>query len=107
MTSNGRHAAEGWAQTSQAPGQSEGQAPLPQPNAANQQPIQGQGAPHVIRITHQTMEPVVMMQMNLDGEGGDIFNFILRLVSCHARTVSHAHQIINALGIQTERDSHC
>uniref|UniRef100_A0A8C7RF69 Large proline-rich protein BAG6 n=1 Tax=Oncorhynchus mykiss TaxID=8022 RepID=A0A8C7RF69_ONCMY len=67
MTSNGRHAAEGWAQTSQAPGQSEGQAPLPQPNAANQQPIQGQGAPHVIRITHQTMEPVVMMQMNLDG----------------------------------------
>uniref|UniRef100_A0A8C7RIN1 Large proline-rich protein BAG6 n=1 Tax=Oncorhynchus mykiss TaxID=8022 RepID=A0A8C7RIN1_ONCMY len=69
MTSNGRHAAEGWAQTSQAPGQSEGQAPLPQPNAANQQPIQGQGAPHVIRITHQTMEPVVMMQMNLDESG--------------------------------------
>ncbi|XP_055749723.1 large proline-rich protein BAG6-like isoform X3 [Salvelinus fontinalis] len=69
MTSNGRHAAEGWAQPSQAPGQSEGQAPLPQPNAANQQPIQGQGAPHVIRITHQTMEPVVMMQMNLDESG--------------------------------------
>uniref|UniRef100_A0A8C8II18 Large proline-rich protein BAG6 n=1 Tax=Oncorhynchus tshawytscha TaxID=74940 RepID=A0A8C8II18_ONCTS len=67
MASNGRHAAEGWAQTSQAPGQSEGQALLPQPNTANQQPIQGQGAPHVIRITHQTMEPVVMMQMNLDG----------------------------------------
>uniref|UniRef100_A0A4W5NTH5 Large proline-rich protein BAG6 n=1 Tax=Hucho hucho TaxID=62062 RepID=A0A4W5NTH5_9TELE len=69
MTSNGRHAAEGWAQPSQAPGQSEGQAPPPQPNAANQQPIQGQGAPHVIRITHQTMEPVVMMQMNLDDSG--------------------------------------
>uniref|UniRef100_A0A8C8IBD4 Large proline-rich protein BAG6 n=1 Tax=Oncorhynchus tshawytscha TaxID=74940 RepID=A0A8C8IBD4_ONCTS len=69
MASNGRHAAEGWAQTSQAPGQSEGQALLPQPNTANQQPIQGQGAPHVIRITHQTMEPVVMMQMNLDESG--------------------------------------
>lgn len=84
MTSNGRHAAEGWAQPSQAPGQSEGQAPLPQPNAANQQPIQGQGPPHVIRITHQTMEPVVMMQMNLAGEGGDTFLFSLALgeLSC-------------------------
>uniref|UniRef100_A0A674DS66 Large proline-rich protein BAG6 n=1 Tax=Salmo trutta TaxID=8032 RepID=A0A674DS66_SALTR len=80
MTSNGRHAAEGWAQPSQAPGQSEGQAPLPQPNAANQQPIQGQGPPHVIRITHQTMEPVVMMQMNLDGEGGD--TFVIFSLSC-------------------------
>ena len=107
MTSNGRQAAEGLAQPSQAPGPPESQALPPQPNSANQQPGQGQGAPHVIRITHQTIEPVVMMQMNLDGEGGDIFNFILRLVSCHARTVSHAHQIINALGIQTERDSHC
>uniref|UniRef100_A0A8K9XB66 Large proline-rich protein BAG6 n=1 Tax=Oncorhynchus mykiss TaxID=8022 RepID=A0A8K9XB66_ONCMY len=98
MTSNGRQAAEGLAQPSQAPGPPESQALPPQPNSANQQPGQGQGAPHVIRITHQTIEPVVMMQMNLDGEGGDIFNFILRLVSCHARTVSHAHQIINALG---------
>uniref|UniRef100_A0A8C7GA75 Large proline-rich protein BAG6 n=1 Tax=Oncorhynchus kisutch TaxID=8019 RepID=A0A8C7GA75_ONCKI len=83
MTSNGRHAAEGWAQPSQAPGQSEGQAPLPQPNAANQQPIQGQGAPHVIRITHQTMEPVVMMQMNLDGEGGDTFVIFSLLLLAH------------------------
>uniref|UniRef100_A0A8C8II90 Large proline-rich protein BAG6 n=1 Tax=Oncorhynchus tshawytscha TaxID=74940 RepID=A0A8C8II90_ONCTS len=82
MASNGRHAAEGWAQTSQAPGQSEGQALLPQPNTANQQPIQGQGAPHVIRITHQTMEPVVMMQMNLDGEGGDTFVIFSLLLLC-------------------------
>uniref|UniRef100_A0A4W5Q4I8 BCL2-associated athanogene 6 n=1 Tax=Hucho hucho TaxID=62062 RepID=A0A4W5Q4I8_9TELE len=69
MTSNGRQAAEGQAQPSQAPGPPESQALPPQPNAANQQPGQGQGAPHVIRITHQTMEPVVMMQMNLDDSG--------------------------------------
>uniref|UniRef100_A0A8K9Y358 Large proline-rich protein BAG6 n=1 Tax=Oncorhynchus mykiss TaxID=8022 RepID=A0A8K9Y358_ONCMY len=67
MTSNGRQAAEGLAQPSQAPGPPESQALPPQPNSANQQPGQGQGAPHVIRITHQTIEPVVMMQMNLDG----------------------------------------
>ncbi|XP_023832348.1 large proline-rich protein BAG6-like isoform X2 [Salvelinus sp. IW2-2015] len=66
MTSNGRQAAEGQAQPSQAPGPPESQALPPQPN---QQPGQGQGAPHVIRITHQTMEPVVMMQMNLDDSG--------------------------------------
>ncbi|KAL0962112.1 hypothetical protein UPYG_G00335820 [Umbra pygmaea] len=67
MTSNGRQAAEGQAQPTPAPGQSEGQAPPPHANAANQQA--GQGAPRVIRITHQTMEPMVMMQMNLDDSG--------------------------------------
>uniref|UniRef100_A0A673YLM3 Large proline-rich protein BAG6 n=1 Tax=Salmo trutta TaxID=8032 RepID=A0A673YLM3_SALTR len=67
MTSNGRQAAEGQAQPSQAPGPPESQALPPQSNSANQQLGQGQGAPHVIRITHQTMEPVVMMQMNLAG----------------------------------------
>uniref|UniRef100_A0A667XJG4 Large proline-rich protein BAG6 n=1 Tax=Myripristis murdjan TaxID=586833 RepID=A0A667XJG4_9TELE len=70
MTSNGRPAAEGQAQPSQATGQSDqqgqGRAPPLQPNGTNQQ--QGQGGPRVIRITHQTMEPVVMMQMNIDGE---------------------------------------
>eukprot|EP00063_Salmo_salar_P058610 XP_014033445.1 PREDICTED: large proline-rich protein BAG6-like [Salmo salar] len=69
MTSNGRQAAEGQAQPSQAPGPPESQALPPQPNSANQQPGRGQGAPHVIRITHQTMEPVVMMQMNLADSG--------------------------------------
>ncbi|XP_055732915.1 large proline-rich protein BAG6-like [Salvelinus fontinalis] len=69
MTSNGRQAAEVQAQPSQAPGPPESQALPPQLNSANQQPGQGQGAPHVIRITHQTMEPVVMMQMNLDDSG--------------------------------------
>uniref|UniRef100_A0A8C7M6T1 Large proline-rich protein BAG6 n=1 Tax=Oncorhynchus kisutch TaxID=8019 RepID=A0A8C7M6T1_ONCKI len=87
MTSNGRQAAEGLAQPSQAPGPPESQALPPQPNSANQQPGQGQGAPHVIRITHQTMEPVIMMQMNLDGERGH-FYFLLCLVSCHALTFS-------------------
>ncbi|KAJ3609838.1 hypothetical protein NHX12_024346 [Muraenolepis orangiensis] len=76
MTANGRPAAEGQAQPSNAAGQpgqqGTGQAPPPQPNGAttnNQMPGgQGQGGPRVIRITHQTMEPVVMMQMNIDGE---------------------------------------
>ncbi|XP_078031712.1 large proline-rich protein BAG6 isoform X3 [Epinephelus lanceolatus] len=69
MTSNGREAAEGQRQPSHVIGQSDqqatGQAPPLQPNGTNQQ---GPGGPRVIRITHQTMEPVVMMQMNLDGE---------------------------------------
>lgn len=70
MTSNGRQAGEGQPQSSQSSGQPEeqdqAQAPSSQPNGASQTP--GQGTPRVIRITHQTMEPVVMMQMNLDGK---------------------------------------
>lgn len=70
MTSNGRQAGEGQSQPPQSSGQAEeqnqAQAPSSQPNGANQMP--GQGTPRVIRITHQTMEPVVMMQMNLDGK---------------------------------------
>lgn len=69
MTSNGRQTSESQARPSQPTGQSEqqGQAP-PSPSAgANQQTGHGQGTPRVIRITHQTIEPVVMMQMNLDG----------------------------------------
>lgn len=69
MTSNSRQTSEGQAQPSQPSNQSEpqGQAPPPPPNGASQQTGHGQGTPRVIRITHQTMEPVVMMQMNLDG----------------------------------------
>ncbi|XP_041810661.1 large proline-rich protein BAG6 isoform X3 [Chelmon rostratus] len=70
MTSNGRQVAEGQRQPSQSAGQSDqlaaGQTPALQPNGTTHQ--QGQGGPRVIRITHQTMEPVVMMQMNIDGE---------------------------------------
>lgn len=69
MTSNGRQAAEGQRQpsqgTSQSAPQASGQAQPPQSNGATHQ--QDQGGPRVIRITHQTMEPVVMMQMNIDG----------------------------------------
>ncbi|XP_070777328.1 large proline-rich protein BAG6 [Enoplosus armatus] len=69
MTSNGRQAAEGQRQPSQGAGQSDqqatGQAPPLQSNGTTHQ--QGPGGPRVIRITHQTMEPVVMMQMNIDG----------------------------------------
>uniref|UniRef100_A0A673YMB9 Large proline-rich protein BAG6 n=1 Tax=Salmo trutta TaxID=8032 RepID=A0A673YMB9_SALTR len=97
MTSNGRQAAEGQAQPSQAPGPPESQALPPQSNSANQQLGQGQGAPHVIRITHQTMEPVVMMQMNLAGEGGDTFLFSLALWRVVMPCVSHAYQMINTL----------
>lgn len=71
MTSNGRQTAEGQRQPSQGAGQSDqrapDQAPPVQPNGAAHQQGQG-GGPRVIRITHQTMEPVVMMQMNIDGE---------------------------------------
>ncbi|XP_023665483.2 large proline-rich protein BAG6 isoform X2 [Paramormyrops kingsleyae] len=73
MTSSGRQAAEGQSQSPPASGQSEqptqSQAPPQQSTPANGQPGQGQSAPRVIRITHQTMEPVVMMQMNLDESG--------------------------------------
>ncbi|XP_024296947.1 large proline-rich protein BAG6 isoform X5 [Oncorhynchus tshawytscha] len=72
MTSNGRQAAEGLAQPSQAPGPPESQALPPQPNSANQQPGQGQGAPHVIRITHQTMEPVIMMNLGDSGSSPQV-----------------------------------
>ncbi|XP_044027327.1 large proline-rich protein BAG6 isoform X2 [Siniperca chuatsi] len=69
MTCNGRQAAEGQRQPSQGVGQSDqqatGQAPPLQSNRTTHQ--QGQGGPRVIRINHQTMEPVVMMQMNIDG----------------------------------------
>ncbi|XP_067365854.1 large proline-rich protein BAG6 isoform X2 [Channa argus] len=70
MTSNGRQALEGQRPPSQGTGQavqqSNGQAPPLHSNGGTHQ--QGQGGPRVIRITHQTMEPVVMMQMNIDGE---------------------------------------
>uniref|UniRef100_A0A9J7Z3W7 Large proline-rich protein BAG6 n=1 Tax=Cyprinus carpio carpio TaxID=630221 RepID=A0A9J7Z3W7_CYPCA len=69
MTTNSRQTSEGQAQPSQPSNHSEpqGQAPPPPPNGASQQMGHGQGTPRVIRITHQTLEPVVMMQMNLDG----------------------------------------
>lgn len=69
MASNGRQATEGQRQPSQGHSQSDQQAadqvPPLQSNGTTHQ--QGQGGPRVIRITHQTMEPVVMMQMNIDG----------------------------------------
>lgn len=69
MTSNGRSTAEG-RQPSQTTDQSDQQAagqatPSTSSGSTHQQ---GHGGPRVIRITHQTMEPLVMMQMNLDGD---------------------------------------
>ncbi|XP_051966207.1 large proline-rich protein BAG6-like isoform X2 [Xyrauchen texanus] len=66
MSANGRTAAEG---PPQSTGQSDqqGQMPASQPASASQQG--GQPGPRVIRISHQTMEPVVMMQMNIDDSG--------------------------------------
>ncbi|XP_036395111.1 large proline-rich protein BAG6 isoform X2 [Megalops cyprinoides] len=73
MTANGRQATEDQPQPTQSANQSEQQgqrqAPPPQPASANQQPGQGHTGPRMIRISHQTMEPVVMMQMNLDESG--------------------------------------
>ncbi|XP_054873951.1 large proline-rich protein BAG6 isoform X4 [Amphiprion ocellaris] len=69
MTSNVRQAAEEQRQPSEDTGQSNQQATgQGLPLHSNGTTHQGQGAPRVIRITHQTMEPVVMMQMNINGE---------------------------------------
>lgn len=69
MTSNGRQTAEGQPQSSQCTGQLDqlavGQTLPLHLNGTTFQ--QEQGGAQVIRITHQTMEPVVMMQMNIDG----------------------------------------
>ncbi|CAK6978925.1 large proline-rich protein BAG6 [Scomber scombrus] len=74
MTSNGRPTPEGQRQPSQATGQPDnqasGQTPPLQSNGTTHH--QGQGGPRVIRITHQTMEPVVMMQMNIDATGSQV-----------------------------------
>ncbi|XP_061097567.1 large proline-rich protein BAG6 [Conger conger] len=73
MTANGRQTAQDQSQSTQSADQSEQQGqeqvPPPQPASANQQPGQGHTGPRMIRISHQTMEPVVMMQMNLDDSG--------------------------------------
>ncbi|KAI1886104.1 hypothetical protein AGOR_G00210580 [Albula goreensis] len=73
MTANGRQASEDQSHSTQPSSQSEqqgqGQVPPPQTPSANQQPGQGHTGPRMIRISHQTMEPVVMMQMNLDDSG--------------------------------------
>uniref|UniRef100_A0A9J8BPU3 BCL2-associated athanogene 6 n=1 Tax=Cyprinus carpio carpio TaxID=630221 RepID=A0A9J8BPU3_CYPCA len=67
MSANGRPAADGQPQsTGQSDQQGQGPTPAGQPGPANQQ--NAQPGPRVIRISHQTMEPVVMMQMNIDGE---------------------------------------
>ncbi|XP_034748907.1 large proline-rich protein BAG6 isoform X2 [Etheostoma cragini] len=63
MTSNGRQAADGHELSDQ---QATRHAPPLQSHGTSHH--QGQGGPRVIRITHQTMEPVFMMQMNIDGE---------------------------------------
>ncbi|KAK9962430.1 hypothetical protein ABG768_007799, partial [Culter alburnus] len=68
MSANGRPAADGQPQsTGQSDQQGQGPMPASQPGPANQQA--GQPGPRVIRISHQTMEPVVMMQMNIDDSG--------------------------------------
>ncbi|GAA6088865.1 large proline-rich protein BAG6 isoform X1 [Tachysurus ichikawai] len=70
MSANGRPSAESQpqpAEQSEQPGQ--GQTPNPQPGMANQQT--GQPGPRVIRISHQTMEPMVMMQINIDENGSN------------------------------------
>ncbi|KAI2656379.1 Large proline-rich protein BAG6 [Labeo rohita] len=68
MSANGRPAADGQPQsTGQSDQQGQGPTSASQPGPANQQT--GQPGPRVIRISHQTMEPVVMMQMNIDDSG--------------------------------------
>uniref|UniRef100_A0A8C1W495 BCL2-associated athanogene 6 n=1 Tax=Cyprinus carpio TaxID=7962 RepID=A0A8C1W495_CYPCA len=68
MSANGRPAADGQPpSTGQSDQQGQGPTPAGQPGPANQQ--NAQPGPRVIRISHQTMEPVVMMQMNIDDSG--------------------------------------
>uniref|UniRef100_A0A8C2HQV5 BCL2-associated athanogene 6 n=1 Tax=Cyprinus carpio TaxID=7962 RepID=A0A8C2HQV5_CYPCA len=83
MSANGRPAADGQPpSTGQSDQQGQGPTPAGQPGPANQQ--NAQPGPRVIRISHQTMEPVVMMQMNIDGEflfyvcvsGGTLFSLL-------------------------------
>uniref|UniRef100_A0A672L4B6 BCL2-associated athanogene 6 n=1 Tax=Sinocyclocheilus grahami TaxID=75366 RepID=A0A672L4B6_SINGR len=74
MSANDRPAADD--QPPQSTGQSDqqrqGPTPAAQPSQANQQ--SAEPGPRVIRISHQTMEPVVMMQMNIDGgPSSDLF----------------------------------
>uniref|UniRef100_A0A671MZ10 BCL2-associated athanogene 6 n=1 Tax=Sinocyclocheilus anshuiensis TaxID=1608454 RepID=A0A671MZ10_9TELE len=68
MSANDRPAADDLPQsTGQSDQQGQGLTPAAQPGPANQQ--SAQPGPRVIRISHQTMEPVVMMQMNIDDSG--------------------------------------
>ncbi|XP_056613100.1 large proline-rich protein BAG6 [Triplophysa dalaica] len=67
MSANGRPADGQPQSTGQSDQQGQGQTPGSQPGSANQPG--GQPGPRVIRISHQTMEPVVMMQMNIDDSG--------------------------------------
>ncbi|XP_041081704.1 large proline-rich protein BAG6-like isoform X2 [Polyodon spathula] len=79
MAANGRQAAEGQAAAGTTPEQqrtteaqatpTHSQVPPPQPQATPTQPQAHHNHPRVIRITHHTMEPVVMMQMNIDDSG--------------------------------------
>lgn len=78
MAANGRQAAEGQAAAGTTPEQqrtteaqatpTHSQVPPSQPQATPTQPQAHHNHPRVIRITHHTMEPVVMMQMNIDGD---------------------------------------
>ncbi|XP_058865326.1 large proline-rich protein BAG6-like isoform X1 [Acipenser ruthenus] len=79
MAANGRQAAEGQAAAGTTPEQqrtteaqatpTHSQVPPSQPQATPTQPQAHHNHPRVIRITHHTMEPVVMMQMNIDDSG--------------------------------------
>uniref|UniRef100_A0AAY4DJT8 Large proline-rich protein BAG6 n=1 Tax=Denticeps clupeoides TaxID=299321 RepID=A0AAY4DJT8_9TELE len=106
MTSNGRQAAEGQSQTSSSGSPSEqagqGQGPSQAPNGAGQ-PGQGPGTPRVIRITHQTMEPVVMMQMNLDSVYICVSPTTEHVASMHvARKLCGTTRIISVPGLPPE-----
>uniref|UniRef100_A0AAR2LWL7 BCL2-associated athanogene 6 n=1 Tax=Pygocentrus nattereri TaxID=42514 RepID=A0AAR2LWL7_PYGNA len=88
MSANGRPTAESQPQpTGQSEQQGQGQTPAPQPGMANQQ--MGQPGPRVIRISHQTMEPVVMMQINIDG--GLLCVWVRECVHVHACVLALAH----------------
>ncbi|KAM9468542.1 large proline-rich protein BAG6 isoform 2-T2 [Clarias gariepinus] len=70
MSANGRPPAESQPQPAD-PSEQQGQGPTPTPQPGMANPQTGQPGPRVIRISHQTMEPMVMMQINIDDNGSN------------------------------------
>ncbi|TRY96733.1 hypothetical protein DNTS_009601 [Danionella cerebrum] len=73
MPTNGRPASDGQSQTTNQSDQQGQGSTTNQPGPTNQQGVQH--GPRVIRISHQ-MEPVVLVQMNMDESGNPMQQFV-------------------------------
>lgn len=80
MSANGRPTTESQPQSAdQSEQQGQEQTSTQQPGMGTQQ--RGQSGPRVIRISHQTVEPVVMMQINIDG-GSFVYTVVSMSCAC-------------------------